>query len=212
VLVGDIDIIGDSVYSEHAELSIVEKQSGRISRGDRTDGCIGVLPMISVEEFQKLPPAFESAYEKCYPSHQTLSGKQRHRAGGGAKGLLNGFADRLLFILIYEKTNPLQTMHGLQFGLSQPQTNDWIHQLLAVLQQALAESLHETETRRRSGRSLFQLEGAPALAINGSERRWQHPKDDESQKQHYRGKKKTPTDKSLLLVNETTGKVVLPSV
>jgi hypothetical protein len=70
----------------------------------------------------------------------------------------------------------------------------------------------ERDTGR--GRSLFQLalEGAPALAINSSERRWRHPKDDESQKQHYRGKKKTPTDKSLLLVNETTGKVVLPLV
>jgi hypothetical protein len=56
VLVGDIDIIGDSVYSEHAELSIVEKQSGRISRGDRTDGCIGVLPMISVEELWSVIP------------------------------------------------------------------------------------------------------------------------------------------------------------
>jgi hypothetical protein len=82
-------------------------------------------------------------------------------------------------------------MHGLQFGLSQPQTNDWIHQLLAVLQQALAESLHETGTRRRSGRSLFQLAVAKAALP---------------------GKKKTPTDKSLLLVNETTGKVVLPPV
>jgi len=36
----------------------------------------------------------------------------------------------------YQKTNPLQTMHGLQFGLSQPQTNDWIHHLLPVLQRA----------------------------------------------------------------------------
>ena len=76
---------------------------------------------LRVEEFQQLLPAFESAYEKCYPSHQTLEGKpRRRRAGGGAKGLLTSSADRLLFILIYEKTNPLQTMHGLQFGLSQP--------------------------------------------------------------------------------------------
>jgi hypothetical protein len=31
--------------------------------------------------------------------------------------------DRLLFILVYQKTQALQTMHGLQFGLSQPQAN-----------------------------------------------------------------------------------------
>jgi hypothetical protein len=59
---------------------------------------------LRVEEFQKLLPAFESVYEKCYPSHQTLEGKpRRRRAGGGAKGLLNSIAHRVLFILIYEK-------------------------------------------------------------------------------------------------------------
>jgi YVTN family beta-propeller protein len=62
---------------------------------------------------------------------------RRRRAGGGAKGLLTSSAERLLFILIYEKTDPLQTMHGLQFGLSQPQTHYWIQQLLPVLQQGL---------------------------------------------------------------------------
>ena len=53
--------------------------------------------------------------------------------------MLDQAEDRLLFILIYLKTNPLQTMHGLQFGLSQPQTNYWIHHLLPVVQAALQE-------------------------------------------------------------------------
>jgi hypothetical protein len=164
---------------------------------------------LRVEEFQKLLPAFESAYEKCYPRHQTLEGKpRRRRAGGGAKGLLTSSADRLLFILIYEKTNPLQTMHGLQFGLSQPQTHYWIHQLLPVLQQALADLGMRPE--REAGcvaASPLALEGTSDLAIDGSERRRQRPKDEELQKAHYSGKKKTHTDKNLLLVNEGTGKV-----
>jgi Helix-turn-helix of DDE superfamily endonuclease len=45
----------------------------------------------------------------------------------------------MLFILIYQKTHPLQTMHGLHFGLSQPQAHYWIHHLLPVLQRALAD-------------------------------------------------------------------------
>jgi hypothetical protein len=165
---------------------------------------------LRVEEFQQLLPAFESAYEKCYPSHQTVEGKpRRRRAGGGARGLFNSSADRLLFILIYEKTNPLQTMHGLQFGLSQPQTHYWIHQLLPVLQQALADLGMRPE--REAGciaASPLALEGTSDLAIDGSERRRQRPKDAELQKAHYSGKKKTHTDKNLLLVNEDTGKVV----
>ncbi len=35
--------------------------------------------------------------------------------------------------------NPLQTMHGLQFGLSQSQANYWIDHLLPVVQAALQE-------------------------------------------------------------------------
>ena len=61
---------------------------------------------------------------------------RRRQSGGGAKGVLSQMADKLRFILIYQKPNPLQTMHGLPFDLSQPQTHDWIHHLLPVLQHA----------------------------------------------------------------------------
>jgi hypothetical protein len=50
------------------------------------------------------------------------------------KGKLQADEDKLVFILVYQKTYPLQTMHGLQFDLSQPQANYWIHELLPVLQ------------------------------------------------------------------------------
>jgi Helix-turn-helix of DDE superfamily endonuclease len=82
-------------------------------------------------------PAFQAAYENLYPSERTRAGKLRQRrAGGGAKGVLQRFEDQLLFILVYQKTNPLQTMHALQFDVSQPPANYWLHQLLPVLQHA----------------------------------------------------------------------------
>jgi hypothetical protein len=88
-------------------------------------------------EFVRWLPAFTAAYAALYPSDQAWQGKVRQRqVGGGAKGVLPQMADKLLFLLIYQKTNPLQTMHGLQCGLSPPQTNDWMHHLLPVLQRA----------------------------------------------------------------------------
>ncbi len=60
----------------------------------------------------------------------TFQGKARQRGvGGGVRGTLPQLAQRVLFTLVYQKTNPLQTMHGLQFGLSQAPTNYWIHRL-----------------------------------------------------------------------------------
>src|SRR5215467_14163160 len=92
------------------------------------------------DEFARVLPAFAAAYAILYPPDKTWEGKARQRqGGGGATGVLSQMADKLLFILVYQKTNPLQTMHGLQCGLSQPQTNYWIHRLFPVLQRAFAD-------------------------------------------------------------------------
>jgi hypothetical protein len=140
----------------------------------------------------------------------TRAGKPRQRrTGGGAKGVLQRFEDKLLFILVYQKTNPLQTMHALQFDMNQPQANDWMHQFLPVLQQALATLGHAPERdASRLATSPLVLEGAPTAALDGTERRRQRLPDAQWQQEHDSGKKKTHTDKNLLLVNEMTRKVV----
>src|SRR5918911_1908942 len=162
------------------------------------------------DEFMRLLPAFVAAYTACYPLDKTWQGKVRQRKlGGGAKGLLSQMADKLLFILVYQKTNPLQTMHGLHFGLSQPQTNYWIHRLLPVLQRALADlNMAPERDASQVATSHLTLEGAPNMAIDGTERRRQRPQEDTAQQAHYSGKKKAHTDKNILLVNEVTSKVV----
>src|SRR4029434_9867677 len=95
-------------------------------------------PGLKLDEFEKLLPAFQTAYEQKSPPHLTQAGKTRQRhIGGCATGALPKSDDKLFFILVYQKTNPLQTMHGLQFGVIQPQASAWIHRLLPVLPQAL---------------------------------------------------------------------------
>lgn len=161
------------------------------------------------EEFDQLLPAFQEADRTRY-ADLTLEDKPRQRQpGGGAIGVLDTDTDRLLFIMVYLKTNPLQTMHGLQFGLSQPQANYWIHRLLPVVQQAL-KALGMTPERdgQQVRTSELALEGTPDLALDGTERRRQRPQDAAAQKAHYSGKKKTHTDKNIVLINESTSKVV----
>ncbi len=46
--------------------------------------------------------------------------------------------DKLLFILVYLKQAPIQTLPGQLFGLSQSNANKWIHLLHRVLNHALA--------------------------------------------------------------------------
>lgn len=162
------------------------------------------------EEFARLLSAFAGAYGALYPPDRTWDGKVRQRqVGGGAKGVLPEMEDKLLFILVYQKTHPLQTLHGLPFDMSQPQAHYWIHQLLPVLQRALADlgQAPERDASRVAG-SPLALAGASELAIDGTERRRQRPHEVTAQKEHYSGKKKAHTDKNILLVNGRTRKVV----
>jgi hypothetical protein len=117
--------------------------------------------------------------------------------------------DKLFFILVYQKPNPLQTMHGLQFDLSQPQTHYWMHRLLPVLRCALAaRDMTPERDASRVATSPLMLEGAPAGALDGTERRRQHPTEAAQQTAHYSGKKKAHTDKNVLRINAYTSTVV----
>ena len=165
---------------------------------------------LKLDEFEKLLPAVQTASKKKYPPELTQAGKTRQRQiGGGAPGALPKIEDKLFFILVSQKTNPLQTLHGLQFGLSQPQANDWIPRLLSILPHALRD-LGEAPERdaRRVATSDLAHAGGPDLTIDGTERRRQRPQDHGKQQEPYSGKKTAHTDKNILLVNENTKKVV----
>lgn len=107
---------------------------------DLHDKAITFLDMTSLTlaEFDQLVPAFESAFQN-HMAHWRLDGKPRtaRRYTTYANCPLPSTHDRLLFILIYVKTNPLQVAHGVLFDLPQGKTNQWIHLLLPVLRTAL---------------------------------------------------------------------------
>jgi len=149
-------------------------------------------------EFEALLGEFEKCYHHSQAARQTLAGQPRQRAqGGGAKGKLATIEDKLLFILIYEKTYPLQTMHGLQFGLTQGPVNTWVQRLLPLLQQALAAQGHTPERAASAvAESTLAQAGGADLLIDGTERRHQRSQDKTTQQAHYSGKKKRTPSKT----------------
>jgi hypothetical protein len=101
-----------------------------------------VLDMTSLtpDEFQVLAVAVESAFQ-AHMAKWRLDGQPRtaRRFTTYHNCPLPTAEDRLLFILVYLKTNPLQVAHGIMFGLPQGKTNQWIHVLLPVLRTALRQ-------------------------------------------------------------------------
>lgn len=92
------------------------------------------LTSLTVEEFQQLLPVFEKEFRERMKNF-CLDGKPR--VGRGYRTYSNcplpTPEDRLLFILVYLKNNPLQVMQGELFGMPQNKANQWIHTLLPVL-------------------------------------------------------------------------------
>jgi Helix-turn-helix of DDE superfamily endonuclease len=96
------------------------------------------MTSLTVEEFDQLVPAFEEAFEHRM-KEWCLDGKPRtgREYRTYANCPLPTPEDRLLFILVYVKTNVLQVLQGELFALPQNKANQWIHTLLPVLQATL---------------------------------------------------------------------------
>jgi len=159
------------------------------------------LTGLTLSEFQRLLPVFAAAYERLYRPDQTLAGQPRQRfAGGGRKAVLHSPEQKLLFLLVYLKTYPLQAVLSGLFGLSQPRVNCWIHRLLPILHEALDElGVLPERDPRQFARSQAASGEDPRLIIDGTERRRQRPKNPEKQAAHYSGKKKHHSDKNVVI-------------
>lgn len=141
----------------------------------------------SREQFEALSICFKYHWDEYY-SIYTLEGKPRQRKSYNRKtSLLPHINDKLLFILIYLKTNPLQEVHAIHFSMTQPQANLWIHRLAEILKQTL-KTLGELPDRN-SQRVVHLLADCEDVLLDGTERPIQRPVDDERQKSCYSGKK-----------------------
>lgn len=138
------------------------------------------MTSLSPLEFDELLPAFVAAWEAQVGADPSK---------GGRPPVIAAMPDRLLFILFYLKTYPLQEVIAHLFGLSQPQANFLIHQLAGVLGKALETGGHKPA--RLTDEMLSRLEGElpQGLGIDGTERRVNRPADGVGQRAHYSGKK-----------------------
>jgi hypothetical protein len=182
-------------------------------RGDRRR--LLALTGLTPPEFDLLLRAFVRSYQRLYPADRTTAGQPRQRSvGGGRIGALHEPPQRLLFLLVYLKTYPLQAVMAELFGLSQPRVNHWLGRLLPVLRDALddlgvlpkrqgqdfARAPVKPPSRKTAG-------PAPRLIIDGSERRRQRPKNPEKQVAHYSGRKKAHSDKNVVVVEAGSKRV-----
>jgi DDE superfamily endonuclease len=105
------------------------------------------LTSLTVEEFEQLVPPFEVAFQ-AHMAHWRLDGRPRsaRRYTTYKNCPLPMPEDRLLCILVYLKTYPLQVVQGRLFGMGHSKAHQWLHVLLVVLQTTL-RALGDAPTR-----------------------------------------------------------------
>jgi len=142
-------------------------------------------------EFEELLALFTLVWEKE---------RDRTSSKGGRPPNISNDAARLLFILFYLKTYPLQEVIGHLFGLSQSQINVLIHQLSDILKKALANGGHKPPRLTEEMLTRLETEASQDMSIDGTERRINRPVDSVGQRLHYSGKKSHLKETTLLAV------------
>ena len=102
---------------------------------------------LTIEEFLEVAPPFEAAFQ-AQMAAWCLDGRPRtaRRYTTYTNCPLPTPEDRLLFILVYLKTYPLQVVQGRLFGMGQSKAHQWIPVLLVVLRATL-RGLGDAPTR-----------------------------------------------------------------
>jgi hypothetical protein len=105
------------------------------------------LTSLTVDELRQLVPPFEAAFQ-AHMAHWRLDGQPRtaRRYTTYKNCPLPTPEDRLLFLLVYLKTYPLQVVQGRLFGMGQSKAHQWIHVLFVVLRATL-RALGDAPTR-----------------------------------------------------------------
>ncbi|MGB3616486.1 MAG: transposase family protein [Catalinimonas sp.] len=123
----------------------------------------------------------------------------------GPEGCLTSLACELFFGLFYLKTYPTFDVLGLSFGIEGPAAQKRLMPILAYLRETLRENKHLPARSLEQVDAIEQIlseleqQAGDQVWIDGTERESSRPKDDESQKARYSGKKRYHTYKNLLL-------------
>lgn len=159
-----------------------------------------LLTSLTVIEFEYLLRHFEPLWEKHY-RHYTLEGGLRKNPAFKEHGnaLLKGTAQKLFFLLVYLKNNPLQTFQAASFGVSQPKVSAITRWLLSVLDDALGRmGLLPCRDSAQLARLLADHR-SKVFWLDGVEAGVQRNTDQAAQKEDFSGKKRGHRLKNLTI-------------
>jgi tetratricopeptide (TPR) repeat protein len=142
------------------------------------------LTSLTVHEFSELCAVFGKHW------NEFIKQSEKNPSKGGRPHALKTMEDRLLFILFYLKTYPLQEVIAYSFGISQGAANILIHQFSHILKLALQEGGFIPARITDEMLARLNQENPQDYGVDGTERRIVRPSNPDAERGFYSGKKK----------------------
>jgi hypothetical protein len=158
------------------------------------------LTSLTAAEFFELLAVFDELWQLYHAHHDLKGGRRRIKKFSEHGSMsLQGSLDKLFFVLLYLKQNPLQHYHGFCFSMSQGKVSQWLRVLLPILEQALHQ-LQMLPCREPSHFYLsLRLLSGQVLLMDATERGIPRSVVRERQRHEYSGKQHGHTLKNLLV-------------
>lgn len=163
------------------------------------------LTSVSISLFDEIMPFFTEAYYEYFRWHyvKVKKGARKRSHTIQSNCPLPTVAERLFFILVYLKNNPLQSYNVACLDMSQQQCGQWIHSLTEILRNAIEDAGMLPASDVVAFRKLLDERGGDAvvheLIHDVIGREIPRPSDPDLQKGHYTGKKKIHTVKNVVI-------------
>jgi hypothetical protein len=180
----------------------------KLERAKKSDRVMKALTGLTVIEFESLVITFSLVFQK----YQVTGKKNRKRAvGGGRKHTLKTAAERLFFILFYVKCYPTMDLAGFFFGVDRSRIQRWVKELLPLLEETLGREVVLPARKINSVEEFMaQFPEVKDVFVDATERPVRRPGKSKAQNDHFSGRKKRHTKKSLVAGDEQGRILILP--
>jgi hypothetical protein len=180
----------------------------KLERAKKSDRIMKALTGLTILEFESLVITFSQVVQK----YQATRKKKRQRAvGGGRKHTLKTAGERLFFILFYVKCYPTMDLAGFFFGVDRSRIQRWVKELLPLLEETLGREMVLPARKINSVEEFMaQFPEVKDVFIDATERPVRRPGKNKVQNDHYSGRKKRHTKKSLVAADEQGRVLILP--
>lgn len=161
----------------------------------RDDRQMRALTGVSIAQFEVLLEVFTMIYQQIqWQTYQEGlgAGTRQRQPGGGRKGALPTMREKLMFLLYYFKVYPTFDVLGTHFGMARSKANENLHKLAPVLYEALVHLEVMPQREFATPDELLEaLDGMETILVDVTERQQRRPQDEQTQREHYSGKKTT---------------------